>query len=430
VALVSDPSPRAVAEVDVPVWHPKKGKKGKAKGKGKSPLATTRDAASSSAAFSEGGQYETDVLIRDTFHQQEEQSRAFLKNMSSQTYDQVQREEDGTLAVQATWLKNPKPVAAPMGKARGGSKCPALFRKGSDGACKTIAPGLPKWCLTPMQEVDGARFVRLPVSKYQTKSKVDYYKTYTPSTGSQPVFETFIKPKDVPDSMRLDHFLLHSGNKWAVKVGPKPSRDFVASKDLPAMFDFSTCAIVGSSGSMLKSSFGKEIDSHTFVMRFNQAPTVGYEKRVGSKTSLRLQNQERTGSVPTDKGNPPCLVKGYNFKHDKRCKLLVLSPQFMMYTKYFWYFYRAGSLANRVGRADYSLARIKMSTGMIGLTLAMHLCGKVDLYGFSGGRGHYYQKTAAARSDSTPFAERHPWQIEKSCISHLSTKLRDVHVRI
>eukprot|EP00873_Tetraselmis_striata_P024782 jgi/Tetstr1/445046/TSEL_032851.t2 len=98
------------------------------------------------------------------------------------------------------------------------------------------------------------------------------------------------------------------------------------------------------------------------------------------------------------------------------------------------YFHRmpgpgGGAVSARISSLSRDVSRIKMSTGMMGLSLALHLCGKVDLYGFSGGRGHYYQKSAAKRSDATPFEDRHPWPIERACMRTLSTKLQDVHVR-
>jgi hypothetical protein len=37
-----------------------------------------------------------------------------------------------------------------------------------------------------------------------------------------------------------------------------------------------SCAIIGSSGHMLKYQKGEEIDAHDLVFRFNSAPTHGY----------------------------------------------------------------------------------------------------------------------------------------------------------
>lgn len=48
------------------------------------------------------------------------------------------------------------------------------------------------------------------------------------------------------------------------------------------------CALVSSSGQMLGTGAGEEIDQIGCVIRMNNAPTKGYEKDVGSRTSLRV----------------------------------------------------------------------------------------------------------------------------------------------
>lgn len=59
--------------------------------------------------------------------------------------------------------------------------------------------------------------------------------------------------------------------------------------------------IIGSSDSMLREERGKEIDGFNVICRFNRAPTEGYEKFVGSRTTHRFcnlhvaENQEFAG---------------------------------------------------------------------------------------------------------------------------------------
>ncbi|XP_030004333.1 alpha-N-acetylgalactosaminide alpha-2,6-sialyltransferase 3-like isoform X2 [Sphaeramia orbicularis] len=48
------------------------------------------------------------------------------------------------------------------------------------------------------------------------------------------------------------------------------------------------CALISSSGQMLGAGVGEEIDNIECVIRMNNAPTKGYEKDVGSRTSLRV----------------------------------------------------------------------------------------------------------------------------------------------
>lgn len=51
------------------------------------------------------------------------------------------------------------------------------------------------------------------------------------------------------------------------------------------------CAIVGNSGLLRLSTFGKSIDSHDTVVRVNQAPMRGYSRRVGLKVTHRVLNR-------------------------------------------------------------------------------------------------------------------------------------------
>ena len=49
-----------------------------------------------------------------------------------------------------------------------------------------------------------------------------------------------------------------------------------------------TCAVVGSSNSIMKTPRGKSIDASSAVFRMNAAPTRGFEAHVGARTTLRF----------------------------------------------------------------------------------------------------------------------------------------------
>lgn len=46
---------------------------------------------------------------------------------------------------------------------------------------------------------------------------------------------------------------------------------------------FRSCAVVGSSGILASYEQGAAIDAHEAVVRFNNAPTVGFQKSVGRR---------------------------------------------------------------------------------------------------------------------------------------------------
>ena len=61
-----------------------------------------------------------------------------------------------------------------------------------------------------------------------------------------------------------------------------------------------TCALVSSSGMLLGSNAGSQIDSADCVFRLNSAPTLGYERDVGSKTTIRVVSVTGLKSLITD----------------------------------------------------------------------------------------------------------------------------------
>jgi len=86
-------------------------------------------------------------------------------------------------------------------------------------------------------------------------------------------------------------------------------------------------AIVGSSKNLLDSTYGEEIDLYDDVIRFNRAPINGFEKFVGSKTTIRVTNVHVfKGSKPDlnrfeIKNQPPDFVK-----KQKNCKIVCIQP--------------------------------------------------------------------------------------------------------
>ncbi|XP_039591629.1 alpha-N-acetylgalactosaminide alpha-2,6-sialyltransferase 5 isoform X2 [Polypterus senegalus] len=75
----------------------------------------------------------------------------------------------------------------------------------------------------------------------------------------------------------------------AMKTSAPPLQGYLSIIDhKPLKMHCSSCALVTSSGHLISSKRGKEIDQTECVIRMNDAPTKSYWKDVGQKTSLRV----------------------------------------------------------------------------------------------------------------------------------------------
>uniref|UniRef100_A0A8B9TRM8 CMP-N-acetylneuraminate-beta-galactosamide-alpha-2,3-sialyltransferase 2 n=1 Tax=Anas platyrhynchos TaxID=8839 RepID=A0A8B9TRM8_ANAPL len=153
------------------------------------------------------------------------------------------------------------------------------------------------------------------------------------------------------------------------------------------------CAVVGNSGNLRGSGYGPEIDGHDFVMRMNQAPTVGFEGDVGGRTTHHFMYPESAKNLPANVSFVLVPFKTLDllwiasalstgqirFQHPSSpgCQVQIYNPAFFKYIHDRW--------TEHHGRYP--------STGMLVLFFALHVCDEVNVFGFgadSRGNWHHY----------------------------------------
>lgn len=145
-------------------------------------------------------------------------------------------------------------------------------------------------------------------------------------------------------------------------------RGFWAAFDLSAVqgLDFSTCAVVGSSSTLLRHRQGARIDSYSAVIRSNSYPLDAiFAQHVGTQTSLTVATYSRFAK-PRRATIFYCLVR-----HRDSCwtrspsdRVPRLSPRLIARTM-----------------REYNLTR-RPSAGMMSVALARRLCKNVTTFGF------------------------------------------------
>lgn len=221
---------------------------------------------------------------------------------------------------------------------------------------------------------------------------------------------------------------------WASSSKTSPGSS--GSVAWPSDWRFGTCAVVGNSGALNASGLGAEIDGHDAVLRFNTAPTEGYERDVGGRETLRLISRAVAIEIHAGRQKPigspklAWVVEGADLK-DK------LAPAYVYTLPSKTRHQTALALSKvvdpeRFGRKLHQKAlqgKFYPTTGACGLIAMMWACERVDVYGMIPPRGerakasyHYWVETTAPlgakkgrTAASTPnhisfAAERDLWQ--------------------
>ncbi|XP_029194570.2 alpha-N-acetyl-neuraminyl-2,3-beta-galactosyl-1,3-N-acetyl-galactosaminide alpha-2,6-sialyltransferase-like isoform X3 [Acropora millepora] len=157
------------------------------------------------------------------------------------------------------------------------------------------------------------------------------------------------------------------------------------------------CALVSSSGILLGSNAGSQIDSTDCVFRLNSAPTLGFEKDVGSKTTIRVQSAASFKSLirETWKRTLNSFEDADYFillgSEKLLCKNCTLSKLYERLSHYL-----GNTKLLQVTKENYEMVRqewsnlginvlnrqgFPISTRFYTLNLARHVCGQIRIFG-------------------------------------------------
>eukprot|EP00227_Mantoniella_beaufortii_P014970 CAMPEP_0197591376 /NCGR_PEP_ID=MMETSP1326-20131121/13040_1 /TAXON_ID=1155430 /ORGANISM="Genus nov. species nov., Strain RCC2288" /LENGTH=647 /DNA_ID=CAMNT_0043156789 /DNA_START=57 /DNA_END=2000 /DNA_ORIENTATION=+ len=195
------------------------------------------------------------------------------------------------------------------------------------------------------------------------------------------------------------HLLDGRGRRWVNKFMSKDQTLEEIWDNIPelGLGELGTCALIGSADNMLKKNWGKQIDSHDFVVRFNSV-MKGFEKDIGTKTDGLWQKPSYQGSIGGSQKPrlyymiPKDIPLG--FEKSNGARIVAYGPALPKWRadiKNIYDIYKKDKKITK-GTPTGGLAR------MISL-MESGACSRVDIYGFSGGGGKYFKKSAVVKEE-------------------------------
>nr|KAF6445266.1 ST3 beta-galactoside alpha-2,3-sialyltransferase 3 [Molossus molossus] len=182
------------------------------------------------------------------------------------------------------------------------------------------------------------------------------------------------------------------------------------------------CIIVGNGGVLANKSLGSRIDDYDIVVRLNSAPVKGFEKDVGSKTTLRITYPEGAMQRPEQ------------YERDSLFVLAGFKWQDFKWLKYIVYKERVEAAFTLIGLPFNNglMGRGNIPTlGSVAVTMALHGCDEVAVAGFGYDMStpnaplHYYEtvRMAAIKESWTHNIEREKEFLRKLVKARVITDL-------
>uniref|UniRef100_A0A5K0XGW4 Sialyltransferase-like protein n=2 Tax=Nymphaea colorata TaxID=210225 RepID=A0A5K0XGW4_9MAGN len=190
---------------------------------------------------------------------------------------------------------------------------------------------------------------------------------------------------------------------------------------VPTNRPYASCAVVGNSGILLKKEYGELIDSHEMVVRLNNARTEGFQRNVGSKTTISFVN---SNILHLCSRRPSCFCHPYgenvpmvmyicqavhfmDFQYCNRthkAPLVITDARFDTLCSRIVKYYSLKRFVETTGKSleEWSVAHdgnlFHYSSGMQAIMLALGVCEKVDVFGFGksvDAKHHYHTNQKA-----------------------------------
>ncbi|XP_028688655.2 CMP-N-acetylneuraminate-beta-galactosamide-alpha-2,3-sialyltransferase 4 isoform X2 [Macaca mulatta] len=218
--------------------------------------------------------------------------------------------------------------------------------------------------------------------------------------------------RDQPIFLQLkDYFWVKTPSAYELPYGTKGSEDLllrvlaITSSSIPENIQSlrcRRCVVVGNGHRLRNSSLGDAINKYDVVIRLNNAPVAGYEGDVGSKTTMRLFYPESAHFDPKVENNPDTLLVLVAFKamdfhwietilsDKKRVRkgfwkqpplIWDVNPKQIRILNPFFMEIAADKLLSLPMQQPRKIKQ-KPTTGLLAITLALHLCDLVHIAGF------------------------------------------------